>query len=108
MPLVTVAFAPHPHEDSLLQAVADAVAQALGLADGDVIAAAVPVRSMVASGGTTSAPSWAIVTIHGSHRGETAMQEAMTGAERAILEWGTRHRVNIEGAWTEWVRPLVS
>ena len=106
MPLVTIALRPHPAEDALLAATADAVADALGLAAGDVIALATPVRSLAASGRGTIDVEWPIVAVHGSDRGEEPTARALAAAERTVLSWGREHRMQIEGVWTEWLLPL--
>ena len=106
MPLVTISAAEHAAEETLLRAVADAVADALGLGDGDVIALATPVRSMVASGRDGAAGPWPIATIHGSDRGEQPMRAALAAAEQAMLDWGRDQRDEIEGVWVEWALPL--
>lgn len=106
MPLVTVALLPHPAEEALLSRVADAVADALGLAAGDVIALTTPVRTAAVSGRGPLTTRWPIVTVHGSDRGEEAMRAALTAAEHAIMAWGESNGVAIEGVWTEWALPL--
>ncbi len=107
MPLVTIALRPHPAEEAaLLAAVSDSVADALGLATGDVVALTTPVRALAASGRGAIDADWPIVTVHGSDRGDAPMRAALAAAESTILDWGRQHGVEIEGVWTEWVLPL--
>ena len=96
MPLVTVAILPHSAEAALLSRVADAVADTLGLAQGDVIALTTPVRSAAVSGRGPLATWWPLLTVHGSDRGEEAMRAALAAAEHAIIAWGETNGVAIE------------
>ncbi|SFR71339.1 hypothetical protein SAMN05428970_1165 [Agromyces sp. CF514] len=113
MPLVTVTAPPHPESQHLLGAVADAVAQALALGDGDVLAAFVAASAVVASGAPShgSAPdaaptsAWPIVSIHGGDRGVEAVDAACAAAESAVRDWGHRNAIEFEGVWTEWLTP---
>jgi len=113
MPVVTVAAPAHAATHELLLNVADAVADALGLGPGDVIAMATPVHAVVASGCRTDAAGspWALVSIHGSDRGAELMRSARAAAEKATRDWSRRHAVSgeddgyLEGVWCEWVLP---
>ncbi|PDQ35999.1 MAG: hypothetical protein B5766_02310 [Candidatus Lumbricidophila eiseniae] len=105
MPLVTIVLRPHSAEKELLTAVANAVAQALALGIGEVIAIATPVSGIVASGGVPPVGQWLIATVHGSDRGEEEMRTGLTELERAIRDWATDNNVVMEGVWTEWVLP---
>lgn len=114
MPVVTVASREHPRLRELLLAVADAVAGELGLGAGQVIALATPAPLSVASGDAASAaeasdprPSggWAVVTVHGSDRGEPATTRACDAAARAAADWSRSAGVEFEGVWCEWQRP---
>lgn len=118
MPLVTVTAPPHPERQHLLSAVADAVAQALALGDGDVLAAFVAASAVVASGASPdrsapdgSAPgaaptgAWPIVSIHGGDRGVEAVDAACAAAESAVRDWAHRNAIELEGVWTEWLTP---
>ncbi|WP_308798844.1 hypothetical protein [Agromyces silvae] len=109
MPVVTVVAPPHPATRALLAAVADTLADTLGLADGDVIATSVASGEYVASGDGSnpdrSAGAWPVVTIHGSDRGAEAMTAARDAAARAVAEWGRTHAIAIEGVWCEWLLP---
>lgn len=102
MPVVTITASPHPAERELLSGVADAVAGALGLGEGDVIALAVATRAMVASGQGDA--DWMLVSIHGSDRGDDAASAAREAAGAATADWNRRHGVE-RGVWCEWVLP---
>lgn len=106
MPVVTVALAPHARIESLLRSVADAVAFALALGDGDVIASHIPLGTTVSSGGDGAlAPRWVIVSIQGSDRGADATAAARAAAEASVREWALAERENLEGVWTQWIPP---
>lgn len=107
MPVITVALAPHAAERELLGSVADAVADALGLAPGDVIAMSVPVRTTVTNGARTDAAAarWALISIHGSDRGAEQTRRACAAAQDAAADWSRRHSVDQEGVWCEWLLP---
>lgn len=113
MPVVTVAAPAHAASHELLRQVADAVAGALGLGPGDVIAMATLAHAVAASGGRpdSSGPPWALVSIHGSDRGADLMRDARAAAEEATRDWSRRHAASgeddgyLEGVWCEWVLP---
>lgn len=103
MPVVTVA-APSVGEaevETLLGKVAGAVAAALDLGDGDVLAVHEPTGPTVASGGVRAAP-WIVLTIHGSGRGE-AERVAATRAEDAVRAWAADAGVPLGGVWASWI-----
>lgn len=111
MPVITIATVPHPAEHELLRGVADAVADALSLAPGDVIAMSIPVRTTVANGATTDAEAkpWALISIHGSDRGAANMERASAAARRAAADWSGPQAAgggaDLEGVWCEWLLP---
>jgi hypothetical protein len=107
MPVITVASAPHPEERDLLLSVADAVADALTLSPGDVIAMSTPVRETVANGHSADAAAepWVLISIHGSDRGADAVTRARDAAREAAADWSRRHGVAQEGVWCEWLLP---
>lgn len=113
MPVVTIAAPAHAASPELLRDVADAVARALDLGPGDVIAMATPVHAVVASGGRpgVGGAPWALVSIHGSDRGAEPMRNARAAAEEAARDWSRRHAASgeadgyLEGVWCEWVLP---
>lgn len=102
MPVVLVAAPPHPETPALLVAVADAIAGALELAAGDVIATHVPTAAQAASGGAAIDP-WPVVTIHGGDRGAALTEAARAAAEGAVLGWAEIVGVALGGAWISWV-----
>jgi hypothetical protein len=109
MPVLLVAAPPHPDAPALVAGVADAVAHALGLGDGDVIAAHVPTGVQAVSGGASTAP-WATVTIHGGDRGAESVLLARAAAEGAVLAWAeligagpNAPRPVLGGVWVSWV-----
>lgn len=101
MPVVTVALPRHSPE--LLGAVADALARALGLGDGDVIVSHVETSAPVASG---RAPTgwWPVVTVHGSDRGELTAP-ARAAVETAVRNWADAGGVPLGGVWVTWLTP---
>jgi len=108
MPVVMVTAAEHPAGVDLLGGVADAIAGALGLGDGDVIAmgaapSAVAVSGRGGRGG--AGRGWIVVSIRGSDRGPVATRAARAAAQSAAADWGMRHDVAVEGVWTEWIPP---
>lgn len=111
MPVVTIATAPHAEEREVLQLVADAVADALRLAPGDVIAMSIPVRTTVTNGASAdAAPNpWALISIHGSDRGEEQIERACAAAKQAAADWSRRQvedgGAELEGVWCEWLLP---
>lgn len=107
MPVITVATPPHEAERDLLADVADAVADALELAPGDVIAMSIPVRTTVVNGATADAAAqpWVVISIHGSDRGAERMRRACEAAERAAADWSRRRDAAQEGVWSEWLLP---
>ncbi|WP_337002299.1 MULTISPECIES: hypothetical protein [unclassified Microbacterium] len=113
MPVITVATAPHPAERELLVAIADAAADALGLAAGDVIAMTMPVRTTVANGQSSDAAAgaWMLVSIHGSDRGADGTRRACDAVRAAAADWSRRHAAerendaDLEGVWCEWLLP---
>lgn len=108
MPVVTVTVAPHERIDALVVAVADAVADALSLGAGGVIATFVPSGASATSGrgAAASVSGWPIVSIHGTDRGSERMGHARTAAEAAVREWCAQNGQDIEGVWTQWLTPL--
>lgn len=111
MPVLTIATVPHTAERDLLQSVADAVAGALELAPGDVIAMSIPVRTTVTNGARTDAEAtpWALISIHGSDRGAESTARACRAARHAAADWSRRQvengGVDLEGVWCEWLLP---
>ncbi|MEU1972975.1 hypothetical protein ABZ477_15075 [Microbacterium sp. NPDC019599] len=103
MPVVTVLAEPHPDAAGLVSAVADAVAQALGLGDGDVIATFVSAGPTAVSGSAAAAVAWPVVTIHGSDRGTAKMDAARAATEASVRSWMSAHAVEHEGVWSEWL-----
>src|SRR5689334_20359271 len=87
MPIVTVLAEPHPDAATLVHDVADAVAHALGLGDGDVIATFVPAGVSAASGSAAETAGWPVVSIHGGDRGHAKMEAARAAAEAAVRSW---------------------
>lgn len=108
MPVVTVTASPHVRIGDLLVRVADAVADALALTAGDVIATLVPSGPSAASGdrAAASASRWPLVSIHGSDRGSERMEAARAAAETAVTTWSRENDVECEGVWTQWLTPL--
>ncbi|KQO96996.1 hypothetical protein [Leifsonia sp. Leaf264] len=104
MPVITITVGDHPALTELLTSVADSVARALELSDGDVIATSVPASTFVASGGAILT-GWPVVSIHGSDRGEAASRAARAAAAGAVADWASAHSIEFEGVWTEWVPP---
>lgn len=106
MPVVTIAAPAHPDEAQLLGRVADAVADALGLGPGDVVAMSIPARTTVASGGQgVASPPWTVIGIHGSDRGAVAMRRACDAAHAVAADWNLEHDGDLEGVWCEWLLP---
>jgi len=105
MPVVTITTRPHSKRAQLLAAVADAVAEAIGLGPGDVIAMSLDASASIGSGGATPRGDWLIISIHGSNRGADATAAARTAAARAAADWGRENRIDIEGVWSEWILP---
>jgi hypothetical protein len=105
MPVVTVLVAPHPQVGALLVHIADAIAAALDLGAGDVIATHVATGLSAKSGSVDADASsaWPLVSIHGSGRGAEATHAARTAAEGAVLAWCTQYGIACEGVWTEWL-----
>ncbi|MFF2486035.1 hypothetical protein ACFVSU_06525 [Microbacterium sp. NPDC058062] len=108
MPVVTITAAPHPHVGGLLLAVADAIASALELGDGDVIATHVASGESATSGADAAASVsvWPIVSIHGSDRGREKIEAARAAAETAVREWAQSEGAQCEGVWTQWLTSL--
>lgn len=104
MPVVTLAAPSHPAIGGLLAVVADAVAGALALGAGDVVVTHIPTGASALSG-TTDAPTWAIVTVHGSDRGRERMASALAAVETTVQRWSADHTAGYEGVWTEWLLP---
>lgn len=107
MPVVTVAAPPHPAYRALLCGVADAIADALGLEPGGVIALGTPVTDTVANHPRSDAPEphWILISIHGSDRGIDLTGDAREFAKRAAADWARTHG-SVEGeVWCEWVLP---
>lgn len=108
MPVVTILAPPHPSVDALLLAVADAIADALDLADGDVIVTHVASGASAVSGADAAVPAsgWPLVSIHGSDRGRERMDAARSEAEAAVRAWCAGNDVECEGVWTQWLLPM--
>lgn len=107
MPLITVVAPTHPEELDLLKEIADAVAQTLDLADGDVIATTLPLRAFAVNGraGGTAGHPWTLISIHGSDRETEKVQRARDAARSAAADWNRRHHVDSGGVWCEWLLP---
>ncbi|WP_144876261.1 hypothetical protein [Microbacterium sp. 1.5R] len=113
MPVVTVAAPAHAASHELLLTVADAVADALDLAPGDVIALSTPASAVVVNGAGADAAAkpWALISIHGSDRGAEATRRARAAAGAAATDWSRRHAAPgdvdgyLEGVWCEWLLP---
>ena len=106
MPVVTVLATPHRDSRALLAAVADAVAAALGLGEGDVLATLVPAGETVQSGTAGPVPLWPVVTVQGSARERSMMEAARSSAEAAVRTWAVDRGVVIGGVWTQWLTPM--
>ena len=105
MPVVIVSAPRHDAAPALLTAVADAVADALGLAAGDVLASQVETSGIVSNHGATPEGAWPIVSIHGGDRGEEAQSRALTQAETAVRAWADGVGFVLGGVWSEWIPP---
>jgi len=105
MPVVTVSFPRHPAAHALLGDVADSLAAALGLGDGDVLASQVETVSLTASGTGATDDWWPIVSIHGGDRGVERHEAARHAAEAAVRTWAAREAVTLGGVWSEWITP---
>lgn len=107
MPLVIVTMPPHPDLLALLSSVADDVAHALGLGDGDVLVSHVESRSLTASGlpHDPAAPWWPLVVLHGGDRGPDASTAAREAADAAVRAWAQRNAVPLGGVWAQWLTP---
>ena len=106
MPIVTILAEPHPDAATLVHDVAGAVAHALGLGDGDVIATFVPAGVSAASGSAGAAAGWPVVSIHGGDRGQAKMDAARAAAESAVRSWLGTTALEHGGVWTEWLTPM--
>jgi hypothetical protein len=108
MPVVTVVAAPHPAAGALVIAIAGAVATALDLDAGDVIATHIPSGVSAVSGAdaASAVSAWPVVSIHGSDRGRERMDAARAAAEAAVRTWCTDHEEPCEGVWTQWLLPM--
>ena len=106
MPVVTVLAAPHRDTRGLLSVVADAVADTLGLGEGDVIATFDASGETVQSGTAGPVPHWPVVTVQGSAREQSMMEAARSSAEAAVRAWAVDHEVAIGGVWTQWLVPV--
>lgn len=102
MPVVLISAAEHPELDGLARAVADAVAEALTLAPGDVVTAVTPTGRWVASGGGATS-DWIVCHLHGSDRGPDARDDAQRAAQAAARDWAAAHGVAVGGMWTSWL-----
>ena len=105
MPVLTVHAEPVADVAGLLSALADAVADALELGDGDVIATFVPAGPTVVSGSREPASTWPVVTIHGRDRGAAKMEAARAAAEASVRSSLRAAEVEHGGVWVEWVTP---
>lgn len=105
MPLVTITTRPHLKRTQLLAAVADAVAEAIEVGPGDVIAMSLDASASIGSGGATPQGDWLIISIHGSDRGDDATTAARAAATRAAADWGRENLIDIGGVWSEWILP---
>lgn len=108
MPVVTVAVPAHPSVGRLLIDLADAVASALGLGDGDVITVHTPSGASAKSGmdAATAVSAWHVVTVQGSDRGRENMEAALRAVEAAVRSWCERGDLDCEGVWAQWLKPL--
>ena len=102
MPVLTVLVPEHPALRTLLEAVADAVQSALGLAEGDVVVVHVPSGDVVLSGPREPQGLWPVVTMRGSDRGRSATDAALAAAETEVRAWARDNGVSLAGVWTEW------
>lgn len=102
MPVVLISATEHPELDGLARAVADAVAEALALAPGDVVAAVTPTGRWVASGDGVTA-DWIVCQLHGSDRGPGARDGAQRAAQAAARDWAAAHGVALGGTWASWL-----
>lgn len=105
MPIITILIETPSDPAGLLSSVSDAVAIALGLADGQVIATLVPAGPTVVSGSSALASPWPIVTIHGADRGNAKMEAALSAAEVSVRSWLSGHDIEFEGVWVQWLTP---
>lgn len=105
MPVVTVTLPPDAATPALLREVADAIANALGLGPGAVLAMTVAAGPVVGSGGTAAGTTWPLVSIHGSDRGDDPVTRARRAAEAAIHRWAEREGRDLGGVWSEWIVP---
>jgi hypothetical protein len=105
MPIVTILAEPHPDAATLVRDVADAVAHALGLDDGDVIATFV-LAGRSAVSGSGAAAGWPVVSIHGGDRGQAKMDAARAAAESVVRSWLATTALEHGGVWTEWLTPM--
>ncbi len=107
MPIVTVVMTRHAEMQSLLAAIADAIASVLELGPGGVIARAMNASPGVGSGitDTNSQPEWPIITIHGEGRGLEVISAARSAASSAFVHWAAENGFVYEGVWSEWTAP---
>ncbi|HWR86447.1 MAG TPA: hypothetical protein VN200_10670 [Rhodoglobus sp.] len=106
MPVVTVGAPAHPRIPELLTAVADAIADALSLGAGDVLAVHVPAGAIAASGdGILDDGWWPVMTIHGGDRGASPSAAAREAADRAVRGWAEAAGRPLQGVWVTWSRP---
>lgn len=105
MPVVIVSFPRHPLAHALLGDVADSLAAALALGDGDVLVSQVETTGLTASGSGPVAAWWPVVSIHGSDRGSDLAAAGRAAVEAAVRSWAARTGVELGGVWSEWITP---
>jgi hypothetical protein len=99
MPVVHVFSEPRTLGDDVrsgLEAVVAAVTDALGLRDGDVIAAHVPTSTPVGADA-----DWPVIVVHGSDR-RNATAPALDRAGAALLAWAAAAGRPVAGVSTSW------
>ena len=108
MPVITVLTPARDDTSVLLQAVADAVAGALELGPGGVIAQSVTPAATVASGGHGTCAPWIVVTIQESDRGHERIDLARSAAEATVRSWAQQFEIEIGGVWSQWQTPTAT
>lgn len=103
MPVVSVLAPPLPQRRALLSGIADGIAEALALGEGDVVVLAQESVACVVSGGDDAA--WVRIEVSGSARGEVATATALQHAEQAVQAWAEHTQQRIDGVWATWSTP---